>query len=373
MSHFTVLVIGQDPEKQLAPFHEFECTGTNDRYVQDLDETEEKRTEYANDTMSMVQIPEGTLMNGEQQKEVVIHPVHGALIRKWSNLFQVPNPEYKPGDIMSNRTVHNIPDGYVELEIPTPEIMTLREHLCDYHGMSEANEDTPIDIEGDHKYGYVLTEGGEVTKVVRRTNPNRKWDWHQLGGRWSGFFKMKPRTNGITGKPGLMTSGAPEGTADQAFKLDIDFDGMRVDAEVKAAEQYDRAAAILALHPQVADWVTLRAKYLGETPELPGGINAARDVYHAQAGVLAYKEATRSWEGPDEFLVDRETYIRLSGLKSASTFAILKDGVWHERGSMGWWGMVADEKDDNTWLTELGKLLDGLPDETLLSVYDCHI
>ena len=26
MSHFLVLVIGDNPEKQLAPYHEFECT-----------------------------------------------------------------------------------------------------------------------------------------------------------------------------------------------------------------------------------------------------------------------------------------------------------------------------------------------------------
>ena len=30
MSHYTVLVIGDDPEKQLAPFHEFGCTGIDD-------------------------------------------------------------------------------------------------------------------------------------------------------------------------------------------------------------------------------------------------------------------------------------------------------------------------------------------------------
>lgn len=35
MSHFTVLVIGPNYEEQLAPYHEFECTGCDDEYVQD--------------------------------------------------------------------------------------------------------------------------------------------------------------------------------------------------------------------------------------------------------------------------------------------------------------------------------------------------
>ena len=41
MSHFVVMVIGEDPEAELAPFHEFECTGLDDQYVQDVDITEE--------------------------------------------------------------------------------------------------------------------------------------------------------------------------------------------------------------------------------------------------------------------------------------------------------------------------------------------
>lgn len=31
MSHFTVLVIGDDPELQLAPYHEYECTSWSAR------------------------------------------------------------------------------------------------------------------------------------------------------------------------------------------------------------------------------------------------------------------------------------------------------------------------------------------------------
>jgi hypothetical protein len=40
MSHFAVLVIGDDIEKQLQPYHEYECTGINDEYVIDADITD---------------------------------------------------------------------------------------------------------------------------------------------------------------------------------------------------------------------------------------------------------------------------------------------------------------------------------------------
>jgi hypothetical protein len=59
MSHFTVLVIGDDYEKQLAPFHEFECTGQDDEYVQDVEEIDEYIKDYDKDTKSVVIGPGG--------------------------------------------------------------------------------------------------------------------------------------------------------------------------------------------------------------------------------------------------------------------------------------------------------------------------
>ena len=46
MSHFVVLVVGPDPEAQLQPYHEFECTGTIDQYVQSVDILEEARASW---------------------------------------------------------------------------------------------------------------------------------------------------------------------------------------------------------------------------------------------------------------------------------------------------------------------------------------
>ncbi len=54
-------------------------------------------------------------------------------------------------------------------------------------------------------------------------------------------------------------------------------------------------------------------------------------------------------------------------------FAIVKDGEWHERGEMGWWCSVANEKDLDVWKIEVRSLLENLPGDTLLTVVDCHI
>ena len=61
MSHFLVLVVGEEPEEELAPFHEFECTGFNDEYVQDIDITEEVLEEYESSEITKLQATDGKL------------------------------------------------------------------------------------------------------------------------------------------------------------------------------------------------------------------------------------------------------------------------------------------------------------------------
>lgn len=63
----------------------------------------------------------------------------------------------------------------------------------------------------------------------------------------------------------------------------------------------------------------------------------------------------------------------IANIDTLTTFAVLKDGEWYEKGEMGWGGMVSNEKDEEEWESKVRELLQGLPDDTLLSVYDCHI
>ncbi len=114
-------------------------------------------------------------------------------------------------------------------------------------------------------------------------NPDAKWDWYQLGGRWTGYFKLLPGKTGATGRPGLFTHPAENGTADQCRKGDID----------------------------------------------PASVSAP--------------------------------------------FAVVKDGMWYQRGELGWWAIVSDDKGEDAWGVEFRELWDSLPDDTLVSMYDCHI
>lgn len=205
-------------------------------------------------------------------------------------------------------------------------------------------------------------------------NPNSKWDWYTLGGRWTGFFKLKANVEAVVGRPGLMTAPPEEGFGDMCRKFEIDFDSMRDDAGKKAQEEYDYAMSFLSGFPENETW-----DKIGKEMNYSQG---ARSKYWSQERCAAWKaeevKSHKTWpfgwnSSPDEFLISKEDYIENARNSAITTHAVIKDGKWYERGSMGWWGIVRDEKDGIEWAAEFAKLIDGLPEDAVLSVFDCHI
>lgn len=292
MSHFTVMVIGKEPEKQLQPYHEYECTGIKDEYVKFVEagETrEELRAEY------------------EEVKE-----------------------EY----------------SYKSFE----------EFLRDY-------------------YGYQEKDG----KVGRYTNPNAKWDWYQLGGRWNGFFKLKSNRTGKAGSPGIMRSPAKRGYADQCLKGDIDIEGMYMETYDEAFEHYGKVLEVFGGEIPKLDyfWEDL---IQGENVNY----DEAREKYHNQPAMLQFKELKIKYKDDKEkdFLMwldfadyqcTQIEYAERAARTTFQTFAFIKDGKWYEQGEMGWWGCVSNEKDPDEWNKQFMDMFKALPDDTLISIMDCHI
>lgn len=296
MSHFTVLVIGPDHDKQLQPFHEFECTGTDDEFVQDRDVTAECR-EHADDDD-----PLGL--------------------------------------------------GYFGLEDKT------------------VTSEAQIDKAKTHKYGYAIVDSaGALVKAVQRTNPNRKWDWWQVGGRWSGFLKLRPGAEGLTGSTGTFGSHFAKGAdrADQALKRDVDFSAMRDEQGETAGALWDKAKALRG-EQTWESWESVRERIKP--------IDDARSFYNDQPAIKALKEGDRDafgWSLDDTLAGSRDAYVQAARNRACATFAVLHKGEWTERGRMGWWACVSDEMDEDKWYQMFNDMLDGLPDNTLLTVVDCHI
>jgi hypothetical protein len=183
----------------------------------------------------------------------------------------------------------------------------------------------------------------DIEKQGYDFNPHAKWDWYQLGGRWTGFFKLKPKSIGKLGEPSLVAERRAKcGTADQAFKRDIDFEKMKQDNFEEASETYDKFEKLCK--EKVVEASTAYFDY--------GIHNKAKDAEH--------------------FIPEsREEFIKR--VAPLSTFAVVKDGKWYEKGEMGWWGIVSNEKNFDEWHEQFDKLIEEQTEDTLLSLFDCHI
>jgi hypothetical protein len=220
--------------------------------------------------------------------------------------------------------------------------------------------------------GYKVDENG---RYGYWGNPNAKWDWYQLGGRWTGYFKAKEGAMIVTGSPGLLTPSPESGWGDQFAKKDIDFAFMRKEAEDKAGEFYDKVMKIIGDLPPIQTWEHVRETLF------PDNIEKAREYYHDQPRKKALADFDKA-NGTHDFIfmdleefndVSKEAYMKNAGDASFVPFAVLKDGKWYEKGQMGWWASVSNEKDKGEWNAEVAKMIEELEDDMVLSVYDCHI
>lgn len=201
-------------------------------------------------------------------------------------------------------------------------------------------------------------------------NPKSKWDWYQVGGRWTGFFKMKSDTEGKTGEPGIMTDPAEEGFADAVIVGDVDFDSMRAEARKSAEEHYDKVMAVIGDLPINKTWEEMIE---GVTDK--DKLDKARDDYWAQERCVALKKAEiGGWNiSPDDYMMTREEYTQQAEDNVGVPYAFVKDGKWYQKGEMGWWGMSSDEMTQAEWNAKVQELYNELPKETMLTLVDCHI
>lgn len=380
MSHFTALVIGEDPRTLLAPFDEklkVQWKDLSDEY-RDEYETKKVSTFYCGSHSSwgmripkeifdfIKSKPEGAMKKMKVDKSMLdlmsyfknSENYRGYYVEEggkrceeeaWFRVVDINETEHPNSDVCFN--------GVITIKVINPPTeIALKDKYPDYD----------LYLENWHS-----VNPGE--KPGYWENPDAKWDWFEIGGRWTGFFKSL-NGNGISGKPGLDTPSAKSGYVDQIRKEDIDFAGMRQEKEEEAAILYDKIMAIVGhLEPQTP-WAILR-----DTMFKTAGADATRGFYHSQPRVKALSEYNKvnkyEYSGLelDEFIQSREDYVKSRGDRAGIPFTIVKDGKWYEKGSMGWWGMVSDEEDQKTWNEKVTEMINELPGGTLLTLMDCHI
>lgn len=220
-------------------------------------------------------------------------------------------------------------------------------------------------------------------KVYSTYNPLSKWDWWQVGGRFSGAFithikKDVKVSDENYGEPSWCTK---EIGIDSIEKKHIDFEAIRKDAETDARERYRNIARLFKNGeiPKVSmTWAKVCELFKDKT------LDEKRNIYNAQTAVIEWNKAREEdknsaspvlgfFTSIEDYQMSEEEYVKKAGDESFVPFAVVKDGKWYERGEMGWWAMVANEKEPTEWNEIVRKLLDETDDDEMITFVDCHI
>lgn len=162
MTHFVGLVVAETEAELsalLQPFHEYECTGIEDQWVKDVDITDEAREEFAKNMTECLRDTSGKLWSFFTPD------------RHWDTRFSQHKKNPERWETMAREEY--TPPGYEKVTVPTSELEEFAQWAASYYG-AEARGDS------------------DNSQIVRRTNPDAKWDWWSVGGRWA---DMVPGSN----------------------------------------------------------------------------------------------------------------------------------------------------------------------------------
>ena len=313
MSHFTVGVICEDPAELgriLEPFNE--CT--EDAKYREFNSLEtEYREKWEKESSRMVVMEDGTFKYPYDREffvevsKVQYDAYHNEKPDEYRTSWERGGEKYYRMEY-GNRVVKEIP-----FKEQFPEFSDFMEDM----GYSRDEE------KGEYGYWY---------------NPMAKWDWWQIGGRWTGMIKAK---EGIVGEPSLVCPRTVEsGYYDIAKLKDIDFS-----RDEKAYAQAIRFWEVYVEEGELKE---------GETKEMFDSFYK-REYYLNRYG-------------------DKERYARERS--EFNTFAVVTpDGKWHEQGSMGWFGVSSETHEEardwhDSWYDNFIKDADK---ELWLCIIDCHI
>lgn len=371
MSHFTVAVITPGPEqpteqelsRALQPYHEYECTGVLDQYVVQVDQTEEARCEFESYTVTRYKDAEGTLHDPyadhfyreftveEMQKHEPLFGSGGGGGLSWTSKDWGDGRGYRA-------KVHFVPDGYESVEVPASSVMTLREFIPYYYGYDQeivGDDPESEEVTGSFVQVTSLQPEGELVRVVRLTNPNKKWDWWTVGGRWRGLLQDSRGDK-----------------HDQLRARDLDIAGRIAAGMQQAGHDWDRLRKAM----QGVEFRTMEQHLEGAENASEPELEAARKAYWDQPAMAVFKNFDSNYrisKQLDIMSMEREEYIGVAACSSMTTFAYVKDGEWHQKGDMGWFGMSSDEMPKGAWERQWLEMVLDLAPDSWITVVDCHI
>lgn len=390
MSHFCVLVIGDNVEKQLAPYQENNMGCCPEEYLKFVDEEKDCKDKYENEIVKKVVMPDGKLL-----REIKFKDLYSTFEEYMKNWCGFKNRDEKTGRYGYWENPNKKWDwwiiggrwrGFFKMK---PSLLlssdgSLNEEIIRYKnrfGFSDGEFETLILMykNNNEKFLKIVKKYGSIDKdiinsiknVINKNEVNENISYRKgLLGEKSCFDETEEALF--------------YGKADQALKKDIDFDSMIKEAEKEATKKYNMVYNLFngdfKLEYRWKDLIDDNNENYNKL-----SIEEKRKIYHNQK-ILLFKQKLRekknltkeeddflTWENLEDFQCSKDEYIEKCKNKRITTFAVIKNEKWYEKGEMGWWGCVSDEKNQDEWNKEFNKLVYDLPDDVLLTIVDCHI
>lgn len=215
-------------------------------------------------------------------------------------------------------------------------------------------------------------------------NPQAKWDWYSIGGRWMGFFPVKPGARIFLGRAGAFDNKPTEGGSDICRIGDLDWERITDEMNKRAIEFWD-AFVVFREHGKHTDPEKNEPFGVRSTALDMGLCQVVRDEAEGKRlggfrwgdqNAMSESDERRNWY--DVYSdIDQETFFRnwLEYFCPIRSYAILNDDGWHQPGEMGWWGCDSATSESRREYAQsfLGKFIRDVDPESLLVVVDCHI
>ena len=338
MSHFSVCVIVPDDDVSapihansledhlapiLAPFDEqTECPA----FREFEDRTGEAKSGYENDTMRVVRYADGSIHSIYDQEFVKSFFIED------DRIYAIgPNGDRRSKlQTEESKALELVRDYPVKLRYPSFEA------YCDEHcGFVKS---------ADGRWGYTY-------------NPNAKWDWWQIGGRFPNRFLVPaglqdciPSAKDDDGE----SNTPPEGYqyADAARKKDICWDLMRQLTDEAVERTFQKCVKAFESNDLTGFGPLCRI--------CDDGIAAWGEMLYLKGETLDAYKARKGSAGMDRYRLHTYAFVD-------------RNGDWISSGDMGWFGISSNDKDERVWNDEIQILLNEAKDDDFLVIVDCHI
>lgn len=197
-------------------------------------------------------------------------------------------------------------------------------------------EDESYDKNGNHLTTY---------------NPNSKWDWYEIGGRWNKILLVKEEVKDIEeGTPSWGNLDSINKKAPEGFKWvtgakikDIEFE-----KAIEFNNTYNKSIRFWELYVE------------GQEPQNEEEKEMIKwEIYKKEYYIERYET--------------KENYAKINSI--FTTWALLDEKGWHEKGEMGWFAMANDTKDSELLFMEKFTETIQKPEnqDKYLVIVDCHI